>query len=166
MAEKIPTWIHSELSEAKRRIIRSDAALFAILLAGAIGCIALSHYLAERFGVIRLAVQITLYAALLATGYLLYRFRLVSYRYTLTDCELTVSEVVGNREKKLFAVPLEDILSVVPYREASGVFEGRTYVGKRENTVCVIYRKEGERRVLCLSGSEQLAEKIREQLHA
>ena len=154
---------YSELSEPKRRIIRSDAALFVLLLLGAIGCIALSHYLSDRFGVLRIIFQLSLYGVLLAGGYLIYRFRIVSYRYTLSDSQFLVTQVVGNRTKDLFTVPIEAIVSVGVDEHA--ISEGRTYVGSRKNTFAVTYRKDGELRTLFLSGSDRLRELIEEQIH-
>ncbi len=164
MESAIPVFLHTEVSEPKRRIIRTDAALYLVLLFGAIGCIALSQWLSARFGVMRLVFQILLYAALFGMGYAFYRLRLVSFRYTLTSAELTVSQIVGRKETTLCAVPLSAIAALGAWEDGKGVYDGRTFAGRRSDALCVYYRKEAEPHVLCLSASETLRALLQERI--
>ena len=86
----MPHMVHTERVEPKRRYIRSDGALYVLLLLGAFGVIFLSRVLANRLSIHTLYVQIGLYALLLGTGYAIYRVRLVDYVYELYDTELRV----------------------------------------------------------------------------
>lgn len=165
MESAIPVFLHMEVSEPKRRIIRNDAALYLVLLFGAIGCIALSRWLSARFGVMRLAFQILLYAALFGIGYALYRLRLAFYRYTLTSAELTVAQIVGRKETKLCEVPLCSITSLGTWVDGSGVYDGRTFTGRRRDALCIYYKKEAESHVLCLSASESLRTLLQKQIN-
>lgn len=164
MEDRIPVFVHSEVSEPMRRVIRSDGALYLLLLLGAVGCILLSRWLAVRFGVLRLFVQAVLYAALLGAGYAVYRFRLVSYRYTLTDVDLTVHRLVGRKSALLADVPLDALLSVGA--DGEGVSDGSTYVGRRRDAFCVRYAKDGRVRALYLSASAELRALLTEKIHA
>lgn len=166
MESQSPQILYTELSEPKRRLLRSDAALYAVLLAGAIGCIALSRVLAARFGTMRLVFQIWLYAALFLGGYFVYRFRMVAFRYTLTPEGLTVHQSVGSRTTLLVSVPYDAIESVGPWQDGAGSFDGRTFIGKRADALCVLYRAGEERHALCLSASDRLRELLEERLHA
>ena len=156
---------YTELSEPKRRLIRSDAAFYAVLLLFAVGCIALSRVLSQRFGVLRLVFQIWLYAALFVGAYLVYRFRLMAFRYTLTENELQVHQVVGTRTTLLVSVPYRKIESIGTWTAGAGKYCGRTFIGRREDALCVRYREE-EPCVLCLSASERLRGLLEERIHA
>ncbi len=157
---------HTERSSPSRRFIRSDGALYVLLLLGAFGAIALSRYAASRLNVNALWIQIALYAALLGTGYAIYRMRLVEFLYELYDTELRVVQVVGAKQKTLLTVPVERITEVGPYRKTDAKQDPGTFHGAREKTTAVWYTSENERRVLCLNASDALREKLTEAAHA
>ena len=164
METSVQTLVHSELSEPAPRVIRSDGALYLVLLLGAVGCIALSRWLSDRFGLLRIWFQIGLYAGLLGTGYAIYRLRLVGYRYLLTDRELRIDQVVGKKIKPLLTVPLDNLIGEGPGEE--GASDGRTYTGRRRDAFCVRYRTDAGVRRLYLSCSETLRSLISEHIHA
>lgn len=163
MAEQVSVYVHSEKSEPVRRVVRNDGVLYLLLLAGAIGCIVLSRFLSNRFGVMRLPVQIGLYAVLLGSGYAVYRFLLVGYRYTLTSEELMVYKVVGSKDTLIVTVPVKAIVRTGEWNAKSrAVFDGKTYVGKRSEAFCVYYQTESGLRAVCLSASDRLRDLITE----
>ena len=162
----MPHIVHTERTEVKRRFVRTDGALYVLLLIGAFAAILLSRFLANRFGVNTLLVQIVLYAGLLGTGYWIYRARLVEYLYELYDTELRVTQAVGAKMKLLLTVPIEAVTEVGPYRKTDAKPDQRTFHGAREETTAVWYRKDGELRVVCLSASDALKRKLTEAVHA
>jgi hypothetical protein len=162
MEERVPALLHTELSGQKSRIIRSDASLYFLLLLFVIGCILLSRWLSDRFGVMRLFFQIGLYFILLGLGYLFYRFRLVSFRYTLTTEELLIYHCTGSKQKLLYAVPIDSIAKVGVWEEGKGRYDGRTFVGKRSDAVCIYYETDSGLHALCVSASERLKELLAE----
>lgn len=162
----MPHIVHTERTEPKRGLIRTDGALYVVLLLGAIGAIVLSHFLSNRFGVNKLYVQIGLYAVLLGAGYAIYRVRLVDYLYELYDTELRVTRMVGEKRKPILSVPVGTITEVGPYRRTDAKPEQQTYHGAREKATAVWFVREGERYVLCLNASDALKAKLTEAVHA
>ena len=158
MEDTIPVFLHTEVAEPRRRIVRSDAALYLLLLLGAVGCILLSHWLAERFAAMRLLFQIALYAALFSGGYAVYRLRLMAFRYTLTDRELLVYRIVGRKETLLLTVPLRGV-TVGAWQNGLPGYEGRTYVGRRADSLCLTY-DDGRPHAVCISPSDTLHTKL------
>lgn len=166
MERRVPHIVYTERSEPKRKIIRTDGALYLVLLAGAILAIFLSHVLADRLGVMRLYVQIGLYAALLGAGYLVYRMRLVDYIYELYASEFKVVQAVGQKRKPLLTVSLSDVREIGPYRDSDARASVRTYHGAKKNTTAIWYTKDGQSFVACVSASDAMKEKLSEALHA
>lgn len=162
----MPHIIHTERTEPKRRFVRTDGALYVLLLLGTLGAIALSFFLSNRLGVNKLYLQIGLYAVLLGAGYWIYRTRLVDYLYELYDTDLRVTQIVGSKQKLLLTVPLDCITEVGPYRKTDAKPAERTFHGAREKTAAVWFTENGERRVLCLNASDALLRKLTEAVHA
>lgn len=162
----MPHIVHTERTEPKRRLIRSDGALYVLLLLGTFGAIVLSHVLADRLHIHKLYVQIGLYAVLLGTGYWIYRARLVDYLYELYDTELKIIQAVGNRTKPILTVPLAAVTEVGTYRKTDAAPEQRTFHGAREKTTAVWFTRDGKPRVLCLNASDALKTKLAEAVHA
>ena len=158
--------VYTERNAPKRRIVRSDGALYVLLLLGTFGAIALGYVLARQFGIKRLYVQLALYAALLLIGYAIYRLRLVDYVYELTETELRVIQAVGSKQKPIAAVPLSAITEVGTYRRTDAATESRTFRGSKEGTTAVWFRSEGQLHVLCLNASDRLKELLSEAAHA
>ena len=166
MEQREPRVIYTERNAPKRVVIRSDGALYAVLLVGTFLLIWLAHRLAARFGVNRLYVQIGLYATLLGAGYWIYRARLIDYVYELTADELIVKQAVGNRQKQIVSVPFSAIREIGPYRETEAKREPRTFHGKRSETTAVRFERDGETRVVLLCASDALKEKLMGAYHA
>ena len=162
----MPHIVHTERTEQKRRFIRTDGALYVLLLLGAFAVIFLSHLLADRFGANKLLVQICLYAVLLGAGYLIYRARLIDYLYELYDTELRICEVVGEKQKQILSVPLGAVTEIGTYRKTDAKAERRAYHGAREKTTAVWFSMDGERYVVCLNASDALRKKLAEAVHA
>ncbi len=158
MEDRIPVFVYSEVIEPRRRVVRSDAALFVLLLLGAVGCILLSHWLSERFAAQRLWFQIVLYAALLSGGYAVYRLRLTSFRYTLTDRELLIYRIVGRKETLLVTVPLAGV-TLGTWQNGTPGYEGRTYVGRRADALCLRF-DDGRPHAVCISPGETMQDRL------
>ena len=162
----MPHIVHTERTEPKRKLIRTDGALYVLLLLGTFAAIFLSHVLANRLGMNKLYIQMGLYAILLGTGYWIYRARLVDYLYELYDTELRITQIVGNRQKPILVVPLETITEIGAYRRTDAKSEQRTFHGMQEKTTAVWFTKDGELRVVCLNASDALERKLSEAVHA
>ncbi len=162
----MPHIVHTERTEPKRGIVRTDGALYVLLLLGTFAAIFLSRLLADRLGVNKLYVQIGLYAVLLGTGYWIYRTRLVDYLYELYDTDLRITQIVGKKQKQLLVVPLETVTEVGAYRKTDAKPDQCTFHGAREKTTAVWYRKDGELRVVCMNASDALKRKLSEAIHA
>jgi hypothetical protein len=158
--------IYAERNAPKRALVRSDGALYVLLLFLVFGAIALSHVLSKQFGINRLYVQLALYALLLIVGYAIYRLRLVDYLYELTEKELIVTQAVGSKQKRLAVVPLEAIAEVGAYRKTDAKPAANAYRGQKSQTTAVWYAEAGERYVLLLNASDTLKEKLSEAIHA
>lgn len=166
MERKMPHIVYTERTAQKRRFIRTDGALYVILLLGIFGAIFLSHVAAKRFGTDPLFVQIGLCAGVLGVGYRIYRVRLIDYLYELYDTDLRICEVVGRKQKQILSVPLDTVTEIGAYRKTGAKAEQRTFHGTREKTTAVWFTKDGEQRVVCLNASDMLMNKLAEAVHA
>ena len=162
----MPHIVHTERVEPKRGIVRSDGALYFLLLIGVFAAIFLSRVLANAFGIRTLYVQIGLYALLLGTGYWIYRVRLVDYLYELYDTELRIAQAVGTKQKPLLRVPFDAITKIGPFEKTDAKAEARAYHGSRERTTAVWFTRDGQRFVVCLNASDALKTKLTEAVHA
>ena len=158
--------VYTERNAPKRAIVRSDGALYLLLLLFVFGAIALSHVLAKQFGIDRLYVQLGLYTILLVVGYVIYRLRLVDYLYELTDRALIVTQAVGSKQKQLARVPFDAIDEIGAFRETDAKPASRAYRGKKSQTTAVWYTEAGQKYVLLLNASDVLKEKLTEAAHA
>ena len=154
MEERVENLVFLERAEPKRRFVRSDGALYVLLLIFVLGVILLGNRLAERLDWPRFYVQISLYVLLLAAGYWIYRTQLTAFRYMVTDRMLTVTRLVGKKERADAHVHLSDIKSIKPYAQLSEADEGkrlRLYTGRRADSVAVTVAEGGTKRILLLS---------------
>ena len=158
--------IYTERNAPKRAVVRSDGALYVLLLIGTFAAIFLGYTLSKQFGIKRLYVQLALYAILLISGFAIYRLRLVDYLYELTDTEFRVVQAVGTKEKPIVSVPLCAITEVGAYRRTDAQEEPRTFRGARERTTAVWFTAEGKTHVVCLNPSDKLKELLTEAAHA
>ena len=166
MESQGPNMHYTERNAPKRLIVRSDGALYVLLLVATIGAIFLAYTLSKQFGVKRLYVQLALYAVLLGIGYAIYRLRLIDYIYELTDTEFRVLQAVGEKQKPIVSVPLDAITEVGAYRKTDAAVEPRTYRGAKKNTTAVWYTAEGKTHVVCLNPSDKLRTLLSEAAHA
>lgn len=161
MEDTVITLLHTEVVSPKRRLIRSDGAFFALLCCGAFLIITLGNGIISLLGATALYVQIAMYTLLLGGGYLVYRFRLQQMRYTLTDKGFYAAFVTGKGERPAAEAALEDIFFAGPYDEERLKKEGcgcgpRIWVGKKEETLMLLYKEKGKTRALCISPGEEL----------
>jgi hypothetical protein len=166
MEREMPHIVYTERAESKRRIIRTDGALYVLVLLGAFGVIFLSRALEAALKVERLYLQLGMYAALFGVSYLIYRTRLVDYVYELYDTELRVLQAVGEKKKLLTTVPLDAITEVGTYRKTDARPTLRTFHGEREKTTAIWFTQDGKPSVLCLNATDAMREKLSEAIHA
>ena len=159
---KVERFVAMEVSAPKRRFVRSDAALYVLMLVAVLGVITAANALSARFNWPRLIVQVTLYVVLLALGYVVYRKFLMAYRYTLTERMLSVDRIVGKKERSESSVHLSDITAIRPYAERRGE-AGKLrslFMGKRADTLAVTVVAAGSRETLLLSPSADFCGKL------
>ncbi len=159
--------IATEVAAPDKKYIRSEGALYALLVVGAVIVIGFGNRLQTLLDLPPVLVQGTLYALLAAFGYWAVRYRLTSFRYTLTDRAFFVTKLAGKSEKLLVEVPLEAIEYAGPYDgaklEQMGCRMGQNVrVGRIEDTTMLLYREEGTLTCLCLSAGETLKGKLTE----
>lgn len=157
-----------ENASPKARVIRSKGALYVMLLLLAIGSIAAANALEERLQIPREYPQIALYALLLGAGWYIYRFRLTTFRYTLTDRVFAIDRLTGQAERAEERILLGEILQVEGFANAQG---SKTRLGAarnrsvlpRKKSSMILYRDGGEEYALLISPSEALFEQLNEQ---
>lgn len=166
MEHQVEDFVFSETAAPKRRVLRTDGALYLALLAAVIVVIMLGYRLSAAWALPRFYVQLALYAVLLGLGYLAYRKCLVSFRYTLTDRMLRVERVVGKKARPDAHIHLLDILSVRPYSELNEDVAGKletACVGGRRDALAVTYDLAGKKHTILLSLSEENRRKLVQQ---
>lgn len=163
MEDRVENLIMLERAEPKKRILASTGALYAALLIGVILVIVLGNDISARFHWPRIIVQLLLYGLLAALGYLIYRFRLTSFRYTLTERMLRIDRIVGVREVSQQRVRLADIRSirrVSKHSPAAGGRVSRLYIGRKRDALALSYRADGGAGTLLLSPSEEFCDQL------
>ena len=167
MEDMVYDVIATEVAAPEKKHIRSEGALYALLVVGALLVMGLSNRLVTALDLPPVLVQATLYALLIALGYWVVRYRLTSFRYTLTDKAFFVSRLSGKSEKPVAEIPLGAI-------EFAGAYDGARLkelgcrmgpsvrVGRIEDTTMLIYREDGALQALCLSAGEKLKERLTE----
>ena len=167
MEETIYNVIATQVAAPKKRYIRSEGGLYALLVLGALLVIGLGNRLQTIWKLSPALVQGVLYGALIAVGYWVLRFRLTSHRYTLTDKAFFVTRLMGKSEKLIAEIPLEAIEYAGAYDEeklkALGCRMGpNVRAGQLAATTMLIYSENGARQALCLSAEEELKGKLTE----
>ena len=161
---QVENYICSETAVPKRHIVRSDGALYVALLALVMGIILCGNAVSARWDLPRFYVQLVLYAILIGIGYLVYRFCLVSFQYTLTTRMLTVNRVVGKKVRPEANVHLSDIVSVRPFAEAGEMKRPRSvFTGRKRDSLAVTVAAGGQRYTLLLSPTDGFLEKLKAQ---
>ena len=167
MEDTIYDVIATEVAAPERKHIRSEGALYTVLVLGAIAVIGLGNRLMAALDLPPVLIQGALYALLLGLGCWVMRYRLTSHRYTLTDKAFFVTRLVGKSEKLMAEVPLGDIEYVGPYdgtklKELGCRMGPSVRAGRIESTTMLIYRTEEGLQCLCLSAGEELKGKLTE----
>lgn len=165
MEEVVQNYIYYDEIEPKKRIIRNDVIFFVVLLLAVLGSMFLASFLQAYFGWSMVIVQLSLYAILAVLIILLYRYRLLSYGYLLTERMFSVSKIVGKKIRPDQSMHLSDIRRICGYNELKGD-EGKkysTFHGKREDTTALCCRVNGTSYVLLISPTEEMKEKLLDQ---
>lgn len=160
----VEDYICSEKAVPKRRILRSDVSLYVALLVAAIGIIMAGNALSVQLNLPRFFVELTLYAILFIMGYLVYRYCLTVYCYTLTSRMLGIDRMVGKKIRADEYVHLSDIISIHPVEEAGELGKCRAlYTGKKSNAMAVTVSAAGRRYTILMSPSDDFAGKLVQQ---
>lgn len=159
--------IVTEVAAPEKKHIRSEGALYVLLVLGALIVIGLGNRLMGVLELPPVLVQGTLYALLIGLGYWVMRYRLTSHRYTLTDKAFFVTRLTGRSEKLMAQIPLEAIEYAGPYDDAKRKELGcrmgpNVRTGRIEESTMLIYREDGALQCLCLSAGEKLKGKLTE----
>ncbi len=62
-------------------------------------------------------------------------------------------------------MPYTSIKHMGTWSEKAGEYVGRTFVGKREDALCITFRKGMEPQVICLSASDPFREALEDRVH-
>ena len=154
--------VMGEKVEPARRFIRSDGALYALLLLLTLGVITAANALNALWALPRLAVQLTLYLILFGLGYFVYRRYLVCFYYTLTDRMFSVDRIVGKKRRGDESVHLADVVAIRPYPQAQGDLGKlrKLYVDNKGKTLALTVVAAGKRFTLLISPSQEFAGKL------
>lgn len=162
--ERIEDYICMDRAEPQKGFLSSGGALYAALLLAVIGAIMLSNALSARWNWPRAIVQITLYVLLLILAWLVYRYRLLTFRYVLTTRTLSIDRLVGGKIKHDLSLRLSDIESIRPCAEDRGSGKRLSlYTGKARDALALRICENGTRRTLIVSPSEEFRGKLIEQ---
>ncbi len=159
--------IATEVVAPEKKHIRSEGALYALLVVGALVIIGFGNRLQTLLDLPPVLVQGTMYALLIGLGYYVMRFRLTGHRYTLTDRAFFVTRLSGKSERLMAEIPLDAIEYAGPYdgaklKELGCRMGPNVRTGKIEETTMLIYREDGALQCLCLSAGETLKGKLTE----
>ena len=158
--------LYTEVAEPRRSIIKSDVVLWLLVVLGVILLVFIGSFFNVVLGAPNGIVQCVVYLLLLGEILVLYRVRLVSYRYALTERMFSVTRVVGKKDRPDANVHLADITRI---RDASQLARGeggkqsRLFHGKREDAVALTYRVGGEEKTLLVSITESMRKKLVDQ---
>lgn len=160
------TILYTEVAEPRRAVIKSDVVLWLVVVLGLFLLVFIGSFFSVALGVADGIVQLVTYFLLLGESYLLYRMRLISYRYALTERMLSVARILGRKERAEASLHLSDIARIRSGAELSRGQGGkwvRLYHGKRSETVALTYNIAGEERTMFLSLSDSMRKKLVEQ---
>lgn len=163
MEHRVENLLKMERSEPKNRLAVSDGALYVVVLVSVIAAVMLSYDLAERFDWPRSYVQLALYAVLIAAGYGIYRFRLLSYRYMLTDKTLRIDRITGSRERLEAQIDLQNIVSVQPVQNHAPRGAKRLHAGAGGDATLILFQSDGKETALVLALSEDFLKELLQQ---
>ncbi len=161
-ASAVENHVMMEKAAPRRQFVRSDGALYVLMLVLVIGVIVAGNALSALWGLPRLYVQLALYAVLIAVGYWVYRRCLVVFRYSLTDRMLTIDRIVGKKMRNDENVHLCDIVALRPF-DGTNRDTGKLrwlYVNRRRDTLAVTVSTGGRRFTILMSPSEEFAGKL------
>jgi len=167
MEDMVYDVIATEVVAPEKKHIRSEGALYALLVVGALVIIGFGNRLQTLLDLPPVLVQGTMYALLIGLGYYVMRFRLTGHRYTLTDRAFFVTRLSGKSERLMAEIPLDAIEYAGPYdgaklKELGCRMGPNVRTGKIEETTMLIYREDGALQCLCLSAGETLKGKLTE----
>lgn len=145
-----------------RQFVRSDGALYVLLIFLVLGIIMAGNALSVLWNLPRLFVQLTLYVILIGIGYFVYRKCLIGFRYSLTDRMLGIDRIVGKKSRPEAGVHLSDIVAIRPFGEVAeetGKVHG-LYVNRKRDALAVIVSVGGKRQTLLINPSEEFTGKL------
>lgn len=164
MEERVQTYVFHDRAEPKRRIIRNDVALYIVVLLGVLASMFLASACEVYFGWSVFVVQIVLYAAIAVLIYFLYRFRLMSFAYLLTERMFSVTKVIGKKERPDVGVHLSDIVKITSFAEAELPKKKYSlYHGKKKDTTVLLCRNAGNEFAVLISPGDEMKTKLLEQ---
>jgi len=106
MEKKQTEILYSEVSAPRRSLIKSDVVLWVLVVLSVFALVFLGSFFEIVVGMPGGIVQIAVYLLLLGEILLLYRVRLVSYRYVLTERMFSVTRLLGKKERYDASIPL------------------------------------------------------------
>lgn len=144
MEQQVHDVLAAQTVMPKQRYIRSEGALYALLLCGAVLVMGLGNRLRAALDLPPVLVQGILYGLLLGLGYWVITYRLTGYRYTLTNRALFVTRLTGRSEKLIAEIPIEAIEYAGPCDPGRLPKKPlRALADRKEPPTMVLYR-EGE----------------------
>ena len=160
--DTIQTLIAIEMVDPKRKLNRSEGALYLALSALILAVISIGNLLFAHAQIPRYLVHLPLYAMIAVVCLYIYRRHYISFRYTLTDQTFAIERIAGNKERALAAVRLADIASIAAYAhsEKKEATIQNASVKPKQNALLLLARSDGEETALLISPSEDFLSKL------
>lgn len=158
--------LHTEDIAPSKKFIKSDFLFFVIVAVLVIAVIVIASAVQVLFQISRIFAQIVLYVFLCLFAVWLYKKRLVSFRYKLTERMLSVERVIGNRVRPDYQIHLSDIVRIGSYEKLSGEKPDKEYKafhGKKEAAMALLYKNGKTTDMLLISPSQEMQEIILKQ---
>ena len=158
--------IHTEDIAPPKGLIKSDFLFFVIVALLVIAVILIASVVQVLFQIPRMFAQIVLYVFLCFFAVWLYKKKLVSYRYKLTERMLSVERVIGKRVRPDYQIHLSDIIRIGPYEKMSGENadkQNKAFHGKKDSTTALLYKNGKTTDMLLISPSQEMQENILKQ---
>ena len=165
MEQTVENYVYSEKIAPEKKLIKTDVQLYIVLLVSVFLIIALGNYLNNQFGIPQAPVQISLYVIFAVLSVYLYRYRLTDFSYLLTERMFVVDKVIGKKNRPAVALHLSDITKIVPTSELASIVKpcSKVYHGKKEDTLCIIFKLSGKEESVLISPTEEMKTKLIEQ---
>lgn len=157
-----------EQTAARKKLIRSDGLLFALVIVSILLISLTLGYMERVLHRNTQFLQFVAYFVLGAACYAIVHWQITSFRYVLADRAFIVYRRTGRRENMAERVKLSDILFIAPYADASGE-KGREFAlcaGAKRAGIVLAHRQNDRVQWLIVSIDEAMQAALKQAMAA